>query len=541
MPSIVLDNVSFSYSSKPLLSQINLTVGPGERACLVGPNGSGKSTLLAIVQENLLPDSGRVGVPASTPSASIQSCFEDLEQTVSASMKTALSPLRNLISEFESVTEQLEADSSGSATARYDRLLSELERRDAWSIDARLNKALSGLGLSIAAENAESLRLRQLSPGQRTRLQLAALLVLRPPALVLDEPTNHLDDGAVEFLTEVLLDWSGPVLLASHDRAFIEAVATVLYDLDTVVWNELSHADGTTEPGGLHKNSGNYTEYLQAKDKAHRAHRALHAAQQEEKRSIEEHRQGSQKIARGGVRLATAQGKEKKFFADRAAATAVRRTRNDDRRLEHLAEHEVRKPRLYELSFPARAGNEPAGSAIAARDAAITGRLSPTTFDLSYGEHLLLTGPNGSGKSTLISWIADGKPPADTPASGSITRDDDIALVPQRLPKCGDPGFTDDIWHSGVGPTGRRILHPSTWTTPISHLSDGNQRRAQLAVALADQPVVLLIDEPTNYLDLSTLEALEKALASWTGTLVITTHDRWLINHWQGRRLHLEA
>ena len=541
MPSIVLDNVSFSYSSKPLLSQINLTVSPGERACLVGPNGSGKSTLLAIAQGHLLPDSGLVEVPKSTPSASIQSCFDDLEQTVSASMETALSPLRNLISEFESVTEQLAHDSSDSVAARYDRLLSELESRDAWSIDARLNKTLRGLGLSIAAENAESLRLRQLSPGQRARLQLAALLVLRPPALVLDEPTNHLDDDAIEFLTEVVMGWSGPVLTASHDRAFIESVATVLYDLDTVVWHELSRADGTTEPGGLHKNSGNYTEYLQAKDKAHRAHRALHSAQQEQKRSIEEHRQGSQKIARGGVRLATAQGKEKKFFADRAAATAVRRTRNDDRRLEHLAEHEVRKPRLYELSFPARSGDEPAGAAIAARAATITGRLSPTTFDLSYGEHLLLTGPNGSGKSTLISWIADGKPPADTPASGSITRDDDVALVPQRLPKCGDPGFTDDIWDSGVGSTGRGILHPSMWTTPISHLSDGNQRRAQLAVALADQPAVLLIDEPTNYLDLSTLEALERALASWTGTLVITTHDCWLINHWQGKRLHLEA
>ena len=541
MPSIVLDNVSFSYSSKPLLSQINLTVGPGERACLVGPNGSGKSTLLAIAQGQLLPDSGQVEVPKSTPSASIQSCFEDLKQTVSASMETALSPLRNLISEFESVTEQLAHDGSGSVAARYDRLLSELESRDAWSIDARLSKTLRGLGLSIAAENAESVRLRQLSPGQRARLQLAALLVLRPPALVLDEPTNHLDDDAIEFLIEVVTGWSGPVLTASHDRAFIESAATVLYDLDIVVWNELSRADGAAEPGGLHKNSGNYTDYLQAKDKARSVHRALHAAQQEQKRSIEEHRQGSQKIARGGVRLAAAQGKEKKFFADRAAATAVRRTRNDDRRLEHLAEHEVRKPRLYELSFPARAGNEPAGSAIAVRDAAIAGRLSPTTFDLSYGEHLLLTGPNGSGKSTLISWIAAGKPPAGTPASGSITRDDDIALAPQRLPKCGDPGFTDDIWHSGVGPTGRGILHPSMWTTPISHLSDGNQRRAQLAVALTDQPTVLLIDEPTNYLDLDTLEALEKALASWTGALVITTHDRWLINHWQARRLRLEA
>ena len=160
MPSIVLDNVSFSYSSKPLLSQINLTVGPGERACLVGPNGSGKSTLLAIAQGLLLPDSGQVEVPKSTPSASIQSCFDNLERTVSASMGTALSPLRNLVSEFESVTEQLAHDSSGSVAARYDRLLSELESREAWSIDARLNKTLRGLGLNIAAENTESVRLR---------------------------------------------------------------------------------------------------------------------------------------------------------------------------------------------------------------------------------------------------------------------------------------------------------------------------------------------------------------------------------------------
>ena len=186
MPSIVLDNVSFSYSSKPLLAQINLTVGPGERACLVGPNGSGKSTLLAIAQGHLAPDAGQVEVPASTPPASIQTCFDDLEQTVSASLEASLSPLRNLISEFESVTEQFEDENSGSVAARYDRLLNELESREAWSIDARLNKTLSGLGLTVADENAESLRLRELSPGQRARLQLAALLVLRPPVLVLD-------------------------------------------------------------------------------------------------------------------------------------------------------------------------------------------------------------------------------------------------------------------------------------------------------------------------------------------------------------------
>lgn len=543
MPSIVLENVSFSFSSAPLLTQISLTVGMGERACIVGPNGSGKSTLLAIAQGQLLPDAGRVEIPRGESSTAVQSCFDNLDQTVSDGIEAALAPLRRLIVQFEAAAAQLAVDTSPALAARCDRLLRELEARDAWTIDSRLKKTLAGFGLSSAAKNADTLMLRQLSPGQLARLRLAVLLVVRPPALVLDEPTNHLDDQAVEFLSGVLLGWKGPVLIASHDRAFIESVATALYDLDTTVWDELARADGKPVPGGLHKNAGNYSAYLEAKDKARRRFRTLHASQQHEKRSIEAHRSSSQKIARGGVRLATAQGKAKKFFADRAAATAVRRTRNDDQRLSTLAEHEVRKPRHYTLSFPehspARAA-ERTGTAVAARDAEVAGRLKPVTFDLSHREHLLLTGPNGSGKSTFINWIADGRPPGDAVSSGSVDRDEDIAVVPQRLPQRGDPGFADSVWSGGVGKMGRGILHPSLWTTPIADLSDGNQRRAQLAVALSAQPAVLLVDEPTNYLDLDSAEALESALRSWSGTLVIASHDRWLIEHWHGRRLHLE-
>ena len=109
-------------------------------------------------------------------------------------------------------------------------------------------------------------------------------------------------------------------------------------------------------------------------------------------------------------------------------------------------------------------------------------------------------------------------------------------MVPQQLPQEGDPGFTSPIWENGIGEVGKGVLHPSLWTNPIPKLSAGNQRRAQIALALAASPSLLIIDEPTNYLDLQAMQALEEAMKAWTGTLVVASHDRWLINHWQGRK-----
>ena len=236
------------------------------------------------------------------------------------------------------------------------------------------------------------------------------------------------------------------------------------------------------------------------------------------------------------MRLASAEGKAKKFFADRAAATAQRRMRNDDKRGERLSGQEVRKPRSYELTFKFKQPATCTGVAVAARNAAVAGRLAALSFDLFYGEHLLITGTNGSGKTTLLTWIYRGQPPEGTQNSGSITGERKVGMVPQQLPQEGDPGFTSPIWENGIGEVGKGVLHPSLWTNPIPKLSAGNQRRAQIALALAASPSLLIIDEPTNYLDLQAMQALEEAMKAWTGTLVVASHDRWLINHWQGRK-----
>lgn len=213
--------------------------------------------------------------------------------------------------------------------------------------------------------------------------------------------------------------------------------------------------------------------------------------------------------------------------------------RNDDNRGERLNEKEVRKPRSYDLTFEFKQPAARTGVAVAARNAAVAGRLAPVSFDLSCGEHLLVTGANGSGKSTLLTWIYREYPPAGAKSSGSICAERKVGLVPQQLPQKGDPGFTATVWENGIGEVGKGVLHPSLWRKPIPELSAGNQRRAQIALALATAPSLLIIDEPTNYLDLQVMQALEAALKAWTGTVVVASHDRWLINHWQGRKINI--
>ena len=539
MPAIILDDISFSYSSSPLLDHVSLRVDDGERACLIGPNGCGKTTLLRIVTGRLLPDRGTVTCGCDAGPRLIPDT-EGSGGSVGEYLDASLRPLRVLFTRFEEITARISEGGGDRLAREYDRLLAQMTARDAWSLDARVDETLAGLGLSELTGPGRGRSLGSLSPGQRGRLRLAATLLVRPETLILDEPTNHLDAGAVGFLTRVINHWRGPVLMASHDRAFIEDTATVTYDMDIDVWRALARAEGADECTGLHRCAGNYSDYLEEKRRARARHSELHAAQQAEKRGLREHRQAGARIARGGVRLARAEGMAKKYFADRAAATATRRTRNDDRRLEDLSRQEVRKPRGYELSFPMNPVPVRPGSALSARRVAVRRRLASTSFDLARGEHLLVTGSNGAGKTTLLSWIATGKSPAGAQASGTLACDRPIGFVPQHLPRAGDPGFAEEIWLRGVGELGRGILHPSMWTVPVPELSAGNQRRAQLAMALAGCPAVLVIDEPTNYLDLDTMEALEEALHRWTGTLVVASHDRWLIGHWHGHGLHLE-
>lgn len=548
MPAITLTDLTFSYTADPLLEAVSFSVVNGERACLIGPNGCGKSTLLSLVTGDLVPRRGSAEITGIKGGAAGLRRAPDVHAmtgTVGDCLDAATAPIRTLSARFEEVNAALASGPSPAEERRlsreFDELLVHMEAAEAWSLDVRIETTLAGLGLSIiAGKNGRARDLATLSPGQRGRLELAATLLASPSVLVLDEPTNHLDAEAARYLSALLKAFEGPILFASHDRAFIDETATVLLDLDTAPWQALLTATGQAPLAGVHRCAGGYADYLERKAKARAGHAKLHAAQQEEKKSIRVHRRSAEDIQKGGIRLKEATPFQRKFFADRASKTMTRRTRNDDRKMEALESREVRKPREYLLSMdlpPVREAN--ASVAVAIRNTTVPGRLAPITLDVRTGEHLLLTGPNGAGKSTLLRWIARGTAPT-ADSTGSIDLDGRLALVPQRLPEMGDPGLDAKTWESGIGEIGAGILHPSMWARPVGELSAGNQRRVQLALAVAAAPEILIVDEPTNYLDLDSIEALEKALAEWNGTLLVASHDRWLLEHWAGEKIELE-
>ena len=433
---------------------------------------------------------------------------------------------------------------------------------DVWALGAHTASVLAGLGLQTIEP---SRTVASLSGGQRSRLALAGAVLARPPSLVLDEPTNHLDSPARGFLRDLMIGWSGPVLFTSHDRAFIDDVATGILDLDTAPWQAALSASGSGEVLGAYRVSGNYTDYLADKAAARRSHRDVHTAQQRRKRELMRHREASRHVGHKDAKPRSEVRMARKFYADRAQRVSTRRVDEDTRRLEALAEREVRKPREDGCSIALTPVGPRGGIAVSVREAAVPGRLAPTSVELAAGEHLLVIGGNGSGKSTLLSWMASGRPPTvaagdvqSSPASsgrpeplppvegrepisasGSIVVAGRIGYVPQSLPEPDQPGATAALWRVGVGQAGKGLLHPRHWSRPIGELSEGNRRRVQFALAIAADPEVLIVDEPTNYLDLDFVDALEAALSRWDGTLVVATHDRWLIDHWVGAKLLL--
>ena len=579
MSTVLFSHVSFSYGATPVLGNVSFACGPGDCLAVVGPNGVGKSTLLALAAGLLEPDSGTVSAPPVPPAAAFLTALPPAAapppttappsaappppsptgstplppsaeahgaRTVACFIEAATSGTRALAARFDALTERLAQGASPRDEAEYDRVLAAMTARDAWTIDARLEQTLEALGLGGVDR---SRALASLSPGQRARLRLALVLVERPDALVLDEPTNHLDADGREHLARAIDDWQGPVLMTSHDRAFIERTATALLDLDPAPWRALAVADGEPADFGAYRVGGSYSDYLRDKAAARSRHAAVHAEQQAAKRRLAAHRRDSAVVGHARFKPRTETRMAQKYYADRAQAVSTRRINDDSRRLAALAAREVPKPRYDEavFAFPrpseSTAGGPPplprsGGIALSVRGASVEGRLAPTSFEVRHGEHLLITGPNGSGKTTLLEWIARGAPAG---AHGRVNAAPGAVLVPQEPPRPGDPLVPEDAWRLGVGEAGRGFVPPALWNRPLGGLSAGNQRRAQLAWAARADPRVLVIDEPTNYLDLDALESLEESLRQWGGTLVASTHDEWLIAKWWGNILRLEG
>ncbi|MGW5558163.1 ABC-F family ATP-binding cassette domain-containing protein [Micromonospora sp. NPDC003944] len=538
-PALIAHDLVRVRGDRRVLDGVSLTAAPGHRIGLIGENGTGKTTLLRVLAGVDVPDSGSVTRPPDVGFLHQELPFGP-STTIATVLDDALREARADLAELDRIGVALADPAQG--TEQHDRLLAAygevLERaqdRDAWDADRRARTVLDGLGLGGLPHERT---VGALSGGQRGRLALAALLIRRPGALLLDEPTNHLDDAAAAFCEEQLRAMPGVVVLASHDRAFLDAVCTDLLDLDPA-------------PDGPVRFGGGYTAYLTAKRaEAHRWRRRY----DDEQVLLADLREAA---AVTGHQVAHGRGprdSEKMGYghtAGRVQNQVSRRVRDATRRLEAIERDPVpvppeplrfRAPRLAE----GEDGVDGDEVIVTADRLEVAGRLRVAHLEIKGHDRLLVTGPNGAGKSTLLAVLA-----GHLSGAGGLWRRPGlrVGLLTQDSVFADARRTARQIFDATVGPeraavvplSSLGLLAPADLDRPVANLSVGQRRRLALAVLVADPPELLLLDEPTNHLSPTLCDDLVDALSAGPGAIVIASHDRRLRTHWPSHHLPLQT
>jgi macrolide transport system ATP-binding/permease protein len=528
-PLVRARDLTVSRDGRTVLSGVSLDAAPGARLGLVGENGTGKTTLLRLLAGLDEPDSGEAGRPDDTGFLH-QEPLHPGGTELRGVVEAALAPVRRIEADLRERTAELEArPDDPAALDAYARALALAEFSDVWDADRRADVVLAGLGLAGIDPGRT---LATLSGGQRSRLALAELLIRRPRALLLDEPTNHLDDDGVAFLEDHLAALPGAVVLAGHDRMFLERVCTGVLDLDPAL-------------GGPAVHGGSYSDHLREK-RAERARWAeRYRAEQAELRHL---RESVDTTARRVAPARVSRDRDKMqygYHGGRVEKQLSRRVRNAERRLADLERDQVPAPPVP-LSFGAAltGGTPGGGTVIGARDVDVPGRLRLDRLDLPADGRLLVTGPNGSGKSTLLAVLARRL----DPGGGMVTwrPGATVALLEQDV-RFADPAPTAQRYYDAMTagrPGAPRLadlgLIPARDADrPVGVLSVGQRRRLALALLVATAPQVLLLDEPTNHLSPGLADELEEALGTAPGAVVVASHDRWLRRGWSGAEIRL--
>ncbi|WP_118083184.1 ABC-F family ATP-binding cassette domain-containing protein [Streptomyces sp. CC0208] len=535
-PALLALDLVRTLGGRRVLDGISLTASPGHRIGLIGENGVGKSTLLRVLAGTDEPDAGSVTRPADLGFLHQEMPY-DACSTIAVVLDEALREAREDLAELDRLGAELALlpeDDPGHQDLldAYGRRLEQAQDRESWDADRRAALVLDGLGLGAFGHERT---LGSLSGGQRGRLALAALLVRRPSALLLDEPTNHLDDGAAAFLEEQIRALPGTVVLASHDRAFLDAVCTDVIDLDPAV-------DGPVRYGG------NYSAYLSYKRAERERWERRYAEEQEELAELRK------AVGVTAHRVAPDRGRtdnEKMGYGHRAGRVQnqiSRRVRNATRRLEDLERAQVAeppRPLRFAAGDMAAHREEDSGPLLSLHGIRVPGRLTLGCLEISPTDRLLVTGANGAGKSTLLAVLA-----GHLPAEGEVRRRRGltVGLLTQDTDFEQPDRTARDTYEQTLG--ARRaeqvplsslgLMHEADLDKPVGHLSVGQRRRLALALLAARPPQLLLLDEPTNHLSPRLCDELEAALGPGPGAIVVASHDRWLRRRWQGRAVRLE-
>ncbi len=500
----VLDVSNFykSHGMKKILQGVTFTIGENEKVGFIGQNGCGKTTLFGLVAGLDTADTGEMAFKRGTTVGYLpQEPILNQEATVAVEIESALYEIHQKLNRYHAIGEQMALASQ----EEMEKLLHEqeeighfIEHHNAWEVDHRIDEMLSRLGIPD-----RTAKISLLSGGMKKRVALAKLVLQSPDLLLLDEPTNHLDVATTQWLEEFLIHYSGAVMLITHDRYFLDRVAQRIIEL---------------ESGKIYSYQGGYSSYLTG-----RADRLLSEGRAQG-RLITLLRKESDWMSRGP------QGRQTKQKAriDRFHETQAQRNDHVDRSIGlHLQSNQRLGRTILELTTVSKSfGGTPL--------------LRDLSLSLNAGERIGIIGPNGTGKTTLLRIILG----EEHPSSGNVTRGKNtkIAYFDQKR-ECLDPNVrVEDALGSGywVDVAGER-KHKSSYLGEflfehedqkrfIFTLSGGEKARLILAKMMLENANTLILDEPTNDLDIPTLQLLDDALVGFNGCVLMVTHDRFFLD-----------
>jgi ATP-binding cassette subfamily F protein uup len=498
MSLLRFDKVSLEFGEQKILTDADFSIEPGERVCLIGRNGAGKSTTLKLINGEIDFDKGEI-----TPKANLiisqlaQNLPEAMDQLVSDVVRSGLADIQSLIEDYKRLSE-LELDKHG--MRKLEALHARIDARDGWHLEQRIETTITELSLPADKKMSE------LSGGWRRRVALAKALVQKPDLLLLDEPTNHLDIATIRWLEERIYSYPGAVLFITHDRAFLQRIATRIVEIDR---------------GHLTSWPGDYDNFLRRKEKALEDEEVANS-------KFDKNLEQEEIWVRQGIK--------------------ARRTRNEGRVRSLQKMREERSQRIARES-QARIHIEEAEQSgrkvIRARNVDFRydePLIENFSIKIMRGDRIGLLGNNGVGKTTLLRLLLG----EIEPTAGTIKHGTNIEV-----------GYFDQLRQSldlnksvaenvGEGRTyitmngkDRHIVGylkgflftPKRSMTPIKSLSGGERNRVILAKLFTRAANLLVLDEPTNDLDIETLEVLEQKLTEFTGTLIVVSHDREFLDN----------
>src|SRR5690554_341595 len=500
MTLLKLTQVSLAYGATPLLEEVSWQIARGERVCIIGRNGTGKSSMMHLVKGSRLADTGEIWrapglkigeLPQELPVADDKTIFEVVAE--------GLDGVGALLAEFNHISQNIQTDEDLNKMMHVQQ---ELEARDGWRLQQLVDSTLSRLQLPADK------KMNELSGGWRRRVLLAQALVAEPDLLLLDEPTNHLDIGAIAWLEDALLNFQGAVLFITHDRAFLQNLATRILELDRghlIDWN------------------GDYASFLE--------HKEQQLAAEETANALFDKKLAQEEVwIRQGIK--------------------ARRTRNEGRVRELKAlrvESSQRRERQGKASIQLGAAEKSGKQVIVVNKVSFAhqgGRelIKDFSMVLQRGDRIGLLGANGSGKTTLLKLLlGDLQPTKGTIEVGTkleVAYFDQLRhqLDPEKTVIENVGEGSDTIMINGqskhvLSYLGDFLFSPQRARTPVKALSGGERARLLLAKLFTRPANLLVLDEPTNDLDVETLELLEEVLMEFKGTVLIVSHDRAFLDN----------